>query len=741
MPIQRRTVRSGHRLAAAIVALSVFGFGPAVQAFAQYAAPPDAAPQDAGQDPPSRVGYVSLIEGTVSMHPNATDPWAPASINYPMTAGTSLWTEPGAKAEIQIGAARVDLDGGTEVDIVAVDDQNVDISVPQGRADVHLHGKQPSENYEVTVPRGTTALMVDGTYRIVAGDDQAPTRIAALYGNAQLLEPNGNATVETNNELIVTSGDPLEYNQQALQDDDFDRWVRERMHRFDRPPAHAYVSPQVVGAQDLDQYGTWQSTPQYGSVWYPSSLGADWAPYREGHWRWVAPWGWTWVDDEPWGFAPFHYGRWAQVDGRWGWVPGTVVERPVYAPAMVTFVGGDPGPGVGVAVGIGVGIGIGAAIGWVPLGPGEVYQPWYHHSDRYIRNVNVTNVSNTTINNITVNKTVNVTNVTYVNQKAVTVVNHDAFVNARPVRQAALPQAQAATFTHPIVASAGRPGAPAAALPQPTAASRVGAEAAQRPVQAPPQPKVQMPTTHVTPQGRVVPTAVPAAAAIHAGPAGAPAGAPGPRGPAAAPGAPAPHGPTQPAVAVPHPNEVARPNEAPHPNGAPQPNGAPHPTAVPQANGVPQPHPPGQPVAEPPHPVAQPQAVPHPIAQPQAVPHPQPQPQPHPQEQPVAQPHAPAPPQAQPHPQEQPAAQPHPQAQPQPQPQAQAQPHPQPQAQPHPQPQPQPHPQAQPQPHPQPQAQPHPQPQAQPQPQPQPHPQAQPHPQPPPQPRPQQQRP
>ncbi|HEV2677889.1 MAG TPA: DUF6600 domain-containing protein, partial [Aliidongia sp.] len=535
MPIQRRTVRSGHSLAVAFVALSVSGFGPMVQAFAQDAPPPDGTVQ---QDPPSRVGYVSLVEGTVSMHANATDPWAPAALNYPLTAGTSLWTEPGAKAEIQIGAARIDLDGGTEVDLVAIDDQNVDINVPQGRADVHLHGRQPNESYEVTVPRGTTALGVDGTYRIIAGDDQAPTRIAALYGSAQLIEPSGTVPVETNNELIVTAGDPLAYTQQALQDDAFDHWVADRMHRFDHPPARQYVSPQVVGAENLEQYGTWQTTPQYGAVWMPSSVAADWAPYREGHWRWVAPWGWTWVDDEPWGFAPFHYGRWTQFDGRWGWVPGTVVERPVYAPAMVAFVGGEPGPrpGVGIAVGIGIGVGIGAAIGWVPLGPGEVYRPPYRVSERYIRNVNVTNVSRTEINNITVNKTVNVTNVTYANQRAVTVVNHDAFVNARPVRQAALPAAQAATFTHPIVASAGtgRPGAAApAALPQPTAASRVGAEAAARPIQAPPQTKLQMPTTHMNGQGHVVPTAVPAPAAT--------AGRPGPAGAAAPNGAPQPH--------------------------------------------------------------------------------------------------------------------------------------------------------------------------------------------------------
>jgi hypothetical protein len=121
-------------------------------------------------------------------------------------------------------------------------------------------------------------------------------------------------------------------------------------------------------------------------------MAAGWAPYRYGHWVWVDPWGWTWIDDAPWGFAPFHYGRWAFAGGAgWVWVPGAMAARPVYSPALVAFVGVG---GVGMAA-------------WFPLGPGEVYRPG--------------------------------PNVRYVNQGvvgAVTVVPHDAFVLARPVGRA-----------------------------------------------------------------------------------------------------------------------------------------------------------------------------------------------------------------------------------------------------------------------------------------------------------------
>ena len=101
-----------------------------------------------------------------------------------------------------------------------------------------------------------------------------------------------------------------------------------------------YVPRAMIGVEDLDDNGTWSIVAAYGTVWVPR-VPAGWAPYRFGHWAWIEPWGWTWIDDAPWGFAPFHYGRWAFVGDRWVWIPGAIVARPVYAPALVVFVGGN----------------------------------------------------------------------------------------------------------------------------------------------------------------------------------------------------------------------------------------------------------------------------------------------------------------------------------------------------------------------------------------------------------------
>src|SRR5215467_14494633 len=242
--------------------------------------------------------------------------------------------------------------------------------------------------------------------------------------------------------------DYLEADIQHFRDDedDFDRWCSDRDRRWDHSVSSRYVSDDVVGYEDLDEHGGWRSVPEYGNVWFPRAVVVGWAPYRYGHWVWISPWGWTWVDDEPWGFAPFHYGRWVAVGGVWGWVPApprpaivtVAYVRPVYSPALVAWVGGAHW-GVGVAVGSAPA----AGVAWFPLGPRDVYCPSYHVSERYVERVNVSNtvvvnrVQVTNVyNNVYVNKTVNVTNVTYQNQtqvNAVTAVSNQTFTSAGSV--------------------------------------------------------------------------------------------------------------------------------------------------------------------------------------------------------------------------------------------------------------------------------------------------------------------
>ena len=244
-----------------------------------------------------------------------------------------------------------------------------------------------------------------------------------------------------------------------------------------------YVSPEMTGAEDLDRYGQWQQTPEYGALWVPRSVAADWAPYTTGHWAWVRPWGWTWVDDAPWGFAPFHYGRWVYHRNAWCWAPGTYVARPVYAPALVAWIGG---PRTSVSISVGAG----APVGWFPLAPREVYVPAYRASPRYVQQVNVTHVTNVTnITTIVNNRNGEADRRDFANRKyahAVTFVPAEVMTRRQPVAPGggALPQrsagARAGRRQRPAGAGADRAAGHRAAGRAAPAARPAGAAAAVR---------------------------------------------------------------------------------------------------------------------------------------------------------------------------------------------------------------------------------------------------------------------
>src|SRR5262249_279821 len=145
-----------------------------------------------------------------------------------------------------------------------------------------------------------------------------------------------------------------------------------------RSASARYVSRDIPGYEDLDEYGYWRDVPDYGPVWYPSAVYDGWAPYRYGHWVWISPWGWTWVDGARWGFAPFHCGRWAFVGGGWGWCPGPFFARPVFAPAFVSFFGFG---GRNFSF---FSFGFGAPVAWFPLGFGEPFFPFFPASSVFI---------------------------------------------------------------------------------------------------------------------------------------------------------------------------------------------------------------------------------------------------------------------------------------------------------------------------------------------------------------------
>ena len=382
-------------------------------------------------DPPSRVARLNYMNGAVSFRPGSVEDWTAASLNYPLTTGDHLWADADAQTEMHIGSSAVRMGSQTALAILNLDDRVVQLSLTGGVLNVHIRSLRPDEAFEVDTPNASISLR-PGDYRINVDADRAMTFVITNQGQADIAGGGSNFPVYARQMVRLSGTDTLSQEITPVPPpDSFDAWCRERERREESMTSARYVPREMIGYEDLDAYGTWRNVPPYGWVWAPSTVAYGWAPYHNGRWAWVEPWGWTWIDEAPWGFAPFHYGRWAFAGGIWLWVPGRldVGVRPVYAPALVAFVGG---PRFGVAVGVGGG----GMAAWFPLGPGEVYRPAYHVSDVYVRQINVIHVTNVAVIN-----QVNVTNVRYVNQGvpgAVTAVPHDAFINARPVREAAV---------------------------------------------------------------------------------------------------------------------------------------------------------------------------------------------------------------------------------------------------------------------------------------------------------------
>ncbi len=341
-----------------------------------------ALPVMAEVDPPARVGRLAHIENEVNFRVDRNDQGGAATINWPISSGAVLETGRQGRAEAWIGSTAYRLADDSQVEFAVVDDTRVWVRINGGSLAVSILDRDQADDIVIATPDGDVRFQAPGRYRIdVDGERSALT----VHAGRAIFEERGKILPVAAGQIGARWSDGRERLDTDWNTDAFDRWVSSRENATLAGPARRYVSPQMTGYADLDAYGDWQSAADYGTVWYPRGLAADWAPYRFGRWAWVAPWGWTWIDAAPWGFAPFHYGRWAIIGGRWAWVPGRMGPRPVYAPALVAWVG-NPGWSVSFS------FGAAPAVGWFPLAPREVYVPVHRHSPNYIRQINVTHV-------------------------------------------------------------------------------------------------------------------------------------------------------------------------------------------------------------------------------------------------------------------------------------------------------------------------------------------------------------
>ena len=327
------------------------------------------------QDPPARVGRISTVEGQVLVR--AGDGEAQnALLNWPVTTDNRLSTMRGALAELRVGAAAVRIDGDSELEVSELDDERFRLHLSYGSVSVRVRNPEALRGFELTTAQARVTLTQPGWVRVDAERQPGTSVVSVLDGVADVDGTTGSVTLRAGKRAELTDE---ELRTGALQRIAFDNWPEALPAAT---PALRYVTDDTTGYEELDRYGAWQDDAEYGPLWLPSTVPLGWAPYSDGRWTWIAPWGWTWVDNAPWGYAPSHYGRWVLRGQRWGWAPGRERARVPWAPALVGWVGGNHGFNSGANHGQRPGV------GWFPLAPHERYVPGYRASSDYERRLN-----------------------------------------------------------------------------------------------------------------------------------------------------------------------------------------------------------------------------------------------------------------------------------------------------------------------------------------------------------------
>ncbi len=371
-----------------------------------------ALPPSARADPPGRVGRIGQVEGQAWWSQKYDAPAEDARRNWPVTSDNVIATGDG-RAEIRIGSTSIALDRDSEIEFVRLDDERMRVRLLQGRLALRLLSRETAREVELSTPFGRVRTLEAGRYRIEVDRGGERGSLTVFEGHARYDGAGSGLEVRDGEALRITGDDGRATRLEGARRSQFDDWHLAR-NRHGEPAALRYVSADMTGYEDLDDYGDWGDYADYGAAWIPRGLPSGWAPYRHGRWAWVEPWGWTWIDDMPWGFAPFHYGRWALIRGDWAWVPGRIVARPVYSPALVVWIGSVATP----------------SVGWFPLGPREVYVPGYTHSREHLQRINAAHVRRI--------DHADVTRIRYLHRdapRAVTVVSAATVSAGRPVHR------------------------------------------------------------------------------------------------------------------------------------------------------------------------------------------------------------------------------------------------------------------------------------------------------------------
>lgn len=388
-------------------------------------------------------GDVAVNNGLIAGDNSQADQWYAASENQPFSVGDRIYTRNNAHASLAFtGRNFARLNPNTSLDVLSLNDRRTQLALRDGSAIFDVGYLNPDDLFEVATPYGAVDFQQPGLYNV--GIDNGQVLVSVLSGLAQVVGLGGSGQINKG-ELLTLVGqtaadvvlsrldgrdagylvdDYYGYQYPRYYDGryrDYNAYLNDPYYYdpYRRNVSYQYVNSYIPGLNDLDYYGDWQNVNGYGNCWAPR-VDAGWTPYESGYWINDYPYGPTWVSNEPWGYAPYHYGRWAYAGDRWYWVPDATNTAPVYSPALVAFVPFNQND-----------------IGWVPLGPGDVYVPHYYNTNWQPQYLTRDNLYQRVVN-------LNVPN-------AVTVVNADDFWREDDFRRARRADRNALAQVNPVL--------------------------------------------------------------------------------------------------------------------------------------------------------------------------------------------------------------------------------------------------------------------------------------------------
>src|SRR5881296_734522 len=214
----------------------------------------------ADRDPPSRVGRLSYLSGSVSFRPGDMDDWTAATINYPLRNGDHLWTDDDARAEITVGSSAFRLAPQSAFGFLALDDRTVQVRLAQGSLNVRVRDLGENESLEIDTPSGAVSLLRSGVYRVDVDSTGDTTSVTVRHGEAEVTAAGSAFPVHRQETAVIAGGSAPSYDvRDAIRSDDWEDWCASRDRRWDDARSSQYVSRDVIGYEDLDDNGDWRN--------------------------------------------------------------------------------------------------------------------------------------------------------------------------------------------------------------------------------------------------------------------------------------------------------------------------------------------------------------------------------------------------------------------------------------------------------------------------------------------------